>query len=178
MYLGSIPENGGHPLTNDVIVGNTITLSAAGDGHSFFVSDDTSSKYINNEVQESLLFYGDLHDNDFEGNTAKKIDVNSNVTVNTIKCGARARVQRMCSLPRVVPCAAPVAVACAVCEAVRRAGRDCSAAPPPARILGLTFLRPPRLRPQGQHAHRHWGGRANKHRRHPSHHEQCGLQRL
>jgi hypothetical protein len=74
MFFGG-PEDGStgkQPLTNDVIVGNRVGEGGSGDRNSLWISSDTSSKYMNNEVQDYLFAWGGAQ-NDVEDNVGMRV---------------------------------------------------------------------------------------------------------
>jgi hypothetical protein len=73
------------PLTNDVIVGNTVLNCPNCYRNELFVTDDTSSRYINNMVQDYVLVGGGADHNDVERNTARAISLVQGVHDNTVR---------------------------------------------------------------------------------------------
>jgi hypothetical protein len=76
MYLGGAADGSGssRPLINDVVAGNTIVAGGNADKNSLWMSSDTSSKYINNELQDYLFVWGGAQ-NDVEDNTERSFKI-------------------------------------------------------------------------------------------------------
>jgi hypothetical protein len=76
MYLGGPAGGAGssQPLKNDVIVGNSVVAGGKADKNSLWMSDDTSSKYINNDFQDYIFALGGLQ-NDVEDNAIRSLGI-------------------------------------------------------------------------------------------------------
>jgi hypothetical protein len=89
MFLGGPADGstGNKPLTNDVIVGNRHVEngppSPNGSPSGIWVTDDTSSKFVDNEFQDDLWAWGSAR-NDVEENTLRGFVIDGDATAGYV----------------------------------------------------------------------------------------------